>query len=194
MRSLKQILSEMSPQRISLNYGYVKEYLEDIIRNIDKAKLISTEVQDVGFYSLTTLKGKYLFLYKDKTIFYFVRYIKINNFPNMNNVPFRQCLVWRNKHTRTAATVGFAKKVFWDILFKKFKAVVSDSQQSKDGEGLWDILIQEALLKGYCVKVHNTNDKSYKEHYTWENLVNDKDSHYGDSGFYQRFVISIEKI
>lgn len=193
MRSLSELLNEMAPQRIQLSYGYVKEYQEDILNNIEKAKLLSIEPQNVGFYSLTTSKGNYYFLYKDRTIYYFVHYKEFPGFKNISKTPFRQCLVWRNKANRVAATVGFAKKVFWDILFKKYNAVISDSQQSKDGEGLWDNLIQQAFDKGYVVKVHNTNDKSFKEYLDWMSFANDKDSHYGDSNFYQRFIISIEK-
>lgn len=193
MRSLSELLNEMAPQRIQLSYGYVKEYQEDILNNIEKAKLLSVESRDVGFYSLTTSKGNYYFLYKDRIIYYFVHYKEFLGFKNISKTPFRQCLVWRNKINRTGATVGFAKKVFWDILFKKYNAVISDSQQSKEGEGLWDNLIQQAFEKGYIVKVHNTNDKSFKEYTSFDDLDNDKDSHYGDSNFYQRFIISIEK-
>lgn len=193
MRSLSELLNEMAPQRIQLSYGYVKEYQEDILNNIEKAKLLSVESRDVGFYSLTTSKGNYYFLYKDRIIYYFVHYKEFPCFKNISKTPFRQCLVWRNKINRTGATVGFAKKVFWDILFKKYNAVISDSQQSKEGEGLWDNLIQQAFEKGYIVKVHNTNDKSFKEYKSFDDLDNDKDSHYGDSNFYQRFIISIEK-
>lgn len=193
MRSLSELLNEMAPQRIQLSYGYVKEYQEDILNNIEKAKLLSVESRDVGFYSLTTSKGNYYFLYKDRIIYYFVHYKEFPGFKNISKTPFRQCLVWRNKVNRTGATVGFAKKVFWDILFKKYNAVISDLQQSNEGEGLWDNLIQQAFEKGYIVKVHNTNDKSFKEYTSFDDLDNDKDSHYGDSNFYQRFIISIEK-
>lgn len=193
MRSFKEILFE-KPQQIILGYGYVKEYQVDILEHINDAKLISTEVGSVGFYSLKTLKGDYYFLYKDRVIYYFVHYKQYTGFPNISKTPFRQCLVWRNKSNISPATVGFAKKVFWDILFKKYQAVISDSQQSKDGEGLWDNLIQEALTsKGYIVKVHNTNDKTFKQYTSWEQIANDKSSHYGTANFYQRFIISIEK-
>lgn len=186
-------LQEMSPQRIKLSFNYVKEYQEDILKNIDKAKLLSVQVQGVGFYSLSTLKGDYYFLYKDRVIYYFVHYKQFPGFKNIAKTPFRQCLVWRNKTNTSAATVGFAKKVFWDILFKKYKAVISDSQQSKDGEGLWDNLIQQAFEKGYIVKIHNTNDGTFKEYDSWENIANDKGNHYGEPSFYQRYIISIEQ-
>lgn len=86
-----------------------------------------------------------------------------------------------------------AKKVFWGILFKRYKAVVSDSQQSKDGEGLWDNLIQQAFERDYIVKIHNTNNNTFKQYSNWEDIANDKDNHYGESNFYQRFIISIEE-
>lgn len=112
MRSLSELLNEMTPQRIQLSYGYVKEYQEDILNNIEKAKLLSVESRDVGFYSLTTSKGNYYFLYKDRIIYYFVHYKEFPGFKNISKTPFRQCLVWRNKINRTGATVGFAKKYF----------------------------------------------------------------------------------
>lgn len=190
---LLQKLNEMSPQRIKLNHSYVTEYQKDILDNINKAKLIKTLTEQVGFYSLSTLKGNYYFLYKEKVIYYFVHYKTFPEFKNIKSTPFRQCLVWRNKQKRSSATVGFARKVFWEILFKKYKAVISDNQQSKDGEGLWDNLIVDAFEKGYLVKIHNTNDWSFREYDSFEDLANDKDSHYGDSNFYQRFIISIEE-
>nr|DAY41703.1 MAG TPA: hypothetical protein [Caudoviricetes sp.] len=186
-------LQEMSPQRITLNYGYIKEYIDDIQNNFVKAKLEKKEVGGAVFYSLTTGKGNYYFLSKNGTILYFVLYKIFNGFNNVLPNPFRQCLVWRNKSVVHASTAGFAKKVFWDILFKKYKAVISDSQQSKDGEGLWVLLIQQAFEKGYIVKIHDTNNKSFKQYSNWEEFANDRDSHYGESKFYQRYIISIEQ-
>lgn len=194
IKSGKGVLKEMAPQRVSMEDSYVERFKKDILDNLDKAKLIEWYKGDeVGFYSLRTRIGDYYFLCDENHIYYFVHYVEVDDFENISRVPFRQCLVWRDRKNPIMATVGFAKKVFWDRLFKKYGAVVSDVEQTEHGEGLWDNLTLEAFKKGYTVRVHNTEDGTFKEYSSRDDLAQDKKKIYGYERFYQRYVISIEK-
>lgn len=185
---------EESPMRIVLNQIEVKSVLAEIRKNLDKAILFEEFGLGVNLYHLDLGYYKYYIDYDTKKdeIYYFVRYciLSFKNVRPMQGV--RQCLVWRNKAIRHFTTAGLAKTIFWDRLFKDHQCCISDSQQSQDGEGFWDLAVKEALEKGLTVKVHNTANWTFEVIENSIQYQQKKDEVYGSKSFYQRYIISIE--
>lgn len=88
----------------------------------------------------------YIVLVHLEQIIYFVRYRKVRH----NNLPLgRQVLLWRDR--AEASAEGFAKYVFFKILMPKYKALISDTQQTSLDQGFWSTAIGYALRHDYYV-------------------------------------------
>lgn len=182
-----------SPMGISLNSFEIKKAIQEIKDNFHKAEFVEELTPTAKLYHLNLGQFKYYFdMLNSGDIVYFVRY-KVLDFKTLTNKPVRQCLVWRDKNKDVQSTAELPKLIFWDRLFSKYKACISDSQQTKDGEGFWIVVVKKAYKLGLSVKIHNTNDwKVIEEPTTFKDFLSVVNQYYGDKSFFQRYIISIE--
>lgn len=91
-------------------------------------------------------KVSYIFLVENGEITYLLKYHKVR----YSGVKLgRQVLVIRVKMTE--ATVKFARHVFFKILLPKYKALITDKQQTKFGRNFWEHAISDALTQNLNV-------------------------------------------
>lgn len=76
-------------------------------------------------------------------IYYFVRFMRVRL---ARMYIGRQILVWRN--SQHMASAGFAMKVFFDLLLKKYGVLVSDKEQTKAGYRFWQYALKRAYEEG----------------------------------------------
>jgi hypothetical protein len=96
----------------------------------------------------------YLALVKDGEILYFVRHRKIEHVAEG-----RQILVWRCAEA-AHITGGFAQYVFFNLLLPKYKALIADKDQARDGAWSLSNAMQSALsrdLHVYCFDRRSTD-------------------------------------
>lgn len=122
------------------------EYVTKLLRSkIGKVKPIDTYL-GANVYHLGDNQIGYVVLEEDGEVIYFVRYRMIKH----NGLQLgRQVLVWREKES--FASRGFAKKIFFDFLLAKFKALVADQEQTKDGRAFWQYALGEAFTRNLYV-------------------------------------------
>jgi hypothetical protein len=70
-----------------------------------------------------------------------------------------QVSLWRN--IDYLGLPQFAPHVFWSVLFPKYKNILSDSVQSKDGKRFWLSRMSEALENGYYVYALQMDNKHF---------------------------------
>lgn len=117
-------------------------YLLDKIKN----KSPIGKYKDADIFLLGDNGVGYLVLIADNEVIYFVRYRKIRH----NSLPLgRQVLLWRDRSDPRSA--GFAKQAFFNILIPKYKALISDVEQTSLGQGFWSTSIEYALRSNYYV-------------------------------------------
>ena len=190
-----EIINE-SPQDIILDKAEVHTSEAEIKNNINNSTLVKEYSKTVSLFHLIISKNKsYYFLYNkvNKQVDYFVKYSKVEFSPKVlpvNNYGIRQVLVHRDSRS-SGYTPGFAKSVFWEYLWTKNNCLVSDSQQSDDGRGFWHFVIKDAIEKSLTVRVVNTNDNTYKDYTSYDEIILDQDKIWGGSRWFQRMIIAI---
>ena len=86
----------------------------------------------------------YVTLMDGSEVLYFVEHVPVKK----ELLSFgRQVLVWRNQGAPEAA--GFAQHVFFDMLLPRYKALISDVMQTRNGQSFWQYALQHALRKGH---------------------------------------------
>jgi len=114
------------------------------------------KVKSIGFFDSGTMyltgdyANGYYFLVDNERVVYFVKYKRIN----AGGVQFgRQVLVWRDNES--SASAAFASFVFFQVLLPRFKALMSDTQQTPDGSRFWSTMIGFAHRKGLHVYAYD---------------------------------------
>ncbi len=99
-------------------------------------------------------KGNILFINKNKKlILYFVEY-KTLSIKGVKSA-LTQTKVWRSEDLPIHGT---ARKVFFDILFKINKAIISDSDQTKNGQSFWKKQMASGHEDGYWVGLYDEDE------------------------------------
>ena len=155
---IDDIITE-TPQLIALDNVNVVDAEKEC-----KNALSSGNYEIIEIFSKDTklchINGCY-FLATNNTIGYLVKYSKVDMPGNL--IPAsatRQVLIKRFPDASPYAA-GIGAKVFWNYLFPKYNCLVSDSQQTQDGKRIWEYRIAEALDKNLTVRLINTNDKTF---------------------------------
>jgi hypothetical protein len=91
--------------------------------------------------------GNHIFALKGAKISFFVQWIE-HNFPGSNSKYATQIMVWRD---RLDVQEGITKHVFWNILYPKNNAIMTDSSQTKQGRQFWRSRVGDALGKNIPV-------------------------------------------
>lgn len=192
-----ELISEM-PQTIpDLNHSDVKMDLEFCLQNINHATLLEQKAEYVGLYHLQKNGLEYYFIFNENNslnekVEYFV---KVSNVQLDKSVipsyPVKQSLVYKNK--QSVFTAGVAKKIFWNYLFTKNNCIVSDSQQTDDGKAFWSYIVNDAFEKGLKVRIINSNDNTYTDLGSINDLASLDSKIWGKAKWFQRMVIAIYK-
>lgn len=126
--------------------AYVSSLIEKKLATGKHSPLTTFNGADV--YRLGDSQTGYIVLYGEldqgsgtPSVLYFVRYKKINaaGFPRLG----RQVLVWRDKNSELS--VGFAHYVFFNILLNEFESLLTDTQQTENGQRFWMFELDHAL-------------------------------------------------
>jgi hypothetical protein len=157
-----EILTEM-PQKIDalkwhdlFNYEKNQKYY-NVIR-AEKYKKLYQKIND--HVSIYQFKTEFICLdTKQKLITYFMKYKVANN--GIIGSFVWQALVWRDKTSLYLS--GIPQKIFFDYLLQKFGCVVTDSEQTWDGERFWGERIAEALDSRFYVYYYNFKTKELVE-------------------------------
>lgn len=183
-----------SPQSIQLNPFEIKSTIKEIKDNLNSSNTIEVYSPTVSLLLLVLPKHSYYFLWNKETknVEYLVRFRQID-IPNLPHKPVRQLLVYRDKLASKDSpfSAGFAKKIFWNKLFKTYQCCVSDSQQSDDGKEFWRYIIVDSFDKGLTVRILNTNDKTYQDIHSMEEFSLLDNKIYGTSSWFTRMLIAI---
>lgn len=170
----------------------------------NKAMLVRLEADKVSVleqgpvYELfETKKGPNRFIVlKNKnrgTIDYMINHIAVNTKPLGKTVT--QVKLWRNMNSPGAA--GITKRMFYDVLLKRFGTIVSDRIQTVRGKEFWIIRLAESTGLGFKVglldetkKIVKWFDPKHEDYQDWIGRMETEgwglDDHYAD----MRFVIT----
>lgn len=66
-----------------------------------------------------------------------------------------QTKVWRSEHLPRS---GMAEHVFYNILFKEFDCITSDSDQTKEGMSFWKRQLTMGHVRGYYVGLYDEDE------------------------------------
>jgi hypothetical protein len=134
-----KLIAPLSEERGHVEY--VKYLLRDKLAK--KAKPFAT-YQGATVYLLGDRQQGYVVLEKAGEVLYFVRHELVKH----NKLHFgRQVLVWRNKEVQGTAARGFAIHVFFNYLLPKYKALLADKEQTRDGKQFWEYALDFAFQK-----------------------------------------------
>lgn len=103
----------------------------------------------------------------------------------------RQVLVWRKPIKTSVYAAGFAKHVFWNVLFSKYKMLVSDSQQTHKGRDFWIFIVGDALDKGKKVRLFETNTTEVWDVSSKEELAEKAHTVWGTASWFQRILVVV---
>lgn len=159
------------PKLISLDDTEVQHAVKECRQQIDNSATVETlSGGRATLRHVHSPAGGMYFLLKEETreILYLVRYRQLD-LPGFAQAA-RQVLVWRN--STDADSTGIAQHVFWKYLFKKYRVLVSDSQQSEKGRAFWQYQVAYALNHEHRVQLVNSNDKTSVEIHSLEELGN----------------------
>jgi len=194
---LAEVLEE-EPQSIpSLDRNEVQKASNYCLQNINSAKEIEKLDDDASLYQLEDGGTGYYFVYDisepvKSRVVYFVKYHVVEFDQSLSpSKAIRQVLVWRNKDNHASTKV--ANKVFWDILWPKYKCLASDSQQTEKGKNFWSFVVKEALDKKLTVRVINTNDKTFIDVKSNAEFKKQIPSTWGNANWFQRMIVVIFK-
>lgn len=178
------------PKLISLDDTEIQNAVKECRQQLSNSSIVET----LGG-GRTTLRhvqspaGGMYFLFNENSreILYLVRYrnVELSGFPTAA----RQVLVWRN--STDADSTGIAQHVFWKYLFKKYRVLVSDSQQSEKGRAFWQYQVAYALNHGHRVQLVNSNDKTSVEIHSLEELGNLQSDVWDPRDWFTRILLVI---
>lgn len=94
----------------------------------------------------------------DRTIFYYVQYKQLNK--KLMGQTVTQTLLWSQ---RSAITQNLTRKMVFDYLLKQWPIIMSDTQQTPDGERFWRSLISIADGKGLEYGLANLNTQEIEK-------------------------------
>ena len=131
----------------------------------------------VPYYELWDRGVGYIVLCSSTELYYFVRYKEIKH----NKLRLgRQVLVWRTPNYVSTKPTGFARHVFFNLLLPKYKCLVADQQQTRNGAQFWGYMLTEAFNKNLHVymfdrrsspsvltELHSMNDVEENRKYLW---------------------------
>jgi hypothetical protein len=111
------------------------------------AKKMSSSFNNADF-QLYALGNKLIFIEKDPQTLQVVYFVEFSSRYRLflGKKCIQQILVWRDRTIRH--TQNLATEVFFNVLLGKSGAIITDYQQSPDGEAFWDNRIVDALAKG----------------------------------------------
>lgn len=192
MELLKQLLNEM-PQQISLlNNAEVDQLVSFCRVNLHLAKNVtmfhSTKIMRIDINSTT---GVYFQLDGDK-ICYVCKFSKVQQHESLipQGYAGRQVLIKKFNNTQKT---GVAKFIFWELVMPEFGCMVSDFQQTESGRGFWEYRIDEALEKGFVVRMLDTNSNTVVVLKTREDFWNLSDQIWDMRSWFTRIILSIAK-
>jgi CTP:phosphocholine cytidylyltransferase-like protein len=103
-----------------------------------------------------------------------IRQVLINSYSNMG-----------------PAKIGVGKLIFWNHLFPKFHCLMSDSQQTETGRAFWEYRIVEAFERNLTVRMVDTNDKTFVELSSIDDLHSLSSKVWGTQNWFQRIILII---
>jgi hypothetical protein len=125
---------------------------------LNSARLIQdykeSEEQGVNYslYVADTKSGETYFLYDlEDQISVYVAEIEKNQFIKPLHSAVCQVSIWRDKGA--VGVMNVAPYIFWNILYKRYGSIISDSIQSDDGKAFWLRRVDEAKHRGLVVAV-----------------------------------------
>lgn len=124
------------------------DYVKSVLQKKLKAKQAHEfKYKDASVYYFGDSEVGYVVLVDEiGDIAYFVRHKKIRH----NGLKLgRQVLVWSNK--THPASVKFAQHVFFEVLLKKYTALIADQEQTPNGQRFWLYSLDAAFEKGLFV-------------------------------------------
>lgn len=129
-----------------------------------------------------------------KRVVYFNRVEVIEDIPVDHEKPVAQVMIWRDRSNHGKVASGLVEKVFFGLLVDQYDVVVSDSEQTREGRGMWIRLLGHAvdhpdLLAGTLDKEQGefTRLASEKDLYNAQNwLWGNKDIHRNRLGLIQK--------
>lgn len=175
----------------SLNRQFVTDKLNKL------AEVIEEDDKHIFFRTGSKEQGWYIGYHKQiKLAYYCVQYQKLNK--RLIGQTVTQTLVWRGDGF--AITLGITNHVIFDILLPRYGAILSDSQQTREGQRFWRDLIARADDRNLYYGLVDFNTKQFflpeeKEHsHTfWNRFVHVA---YGSTNAHRayRFLISDKPI
>ncbi len=156
--SMPQLIYPRDDQFVLGNTEINKKQLE-IFRKLPRTNIITHN--DIPVY-LTRFKGKDTLYaeFQDQIVYFMTMGIKTYDLVNRSCVT--QLLVWKQK-TVPFELDDLPMNIFFDFLVKRYKNVLSDSQQTEGGSRFWINRIKESIQKGinvyYCDFVKKTIEK-----------------------------------
>jgi hypothetical protein len=163
--------------------------LQEIYRETDDSILFRTGMDHDGYIVLLDKKTNY--------VNYFARF----EYKKLDGDKYvTQVAVWRS-YTPTLLPEEYgdiAKKVFFDILLKKFKKIASDQEQSKDGQRFWVNRMSDAVNKGLKVGLLKVGTKTinYYDKSKFRNIIEwiaTLESSWGMDAKHRRYRFIIEE-
>ena len=82
--------------------------------------------------------------YRERVV-YFNRVEVISDLPMDHERPVAQVMIWRERGSLGSIAHGLVQKVFFNLLVKEYDVVVSDSEQTREGRGMWQGLLSDAV-------------------------------------------------
>lgn len=155
---IKEIVSE-SPQFV----GTTDFNLDDTANNKAFAARCITKVSEVieknNNYEISRTGDSYhgwmfLYVYATQTVEYVVQYER-ENFKWLAPT-VTQCLLWRA--TASLYTKNLTQRMFFDYLLPRYGAIISDTQQTKDGYRFWGDRMSDAVSLGHFVGIADMRD------------------------------------
>lgn len=126
---------------------------------------------DIGYYAKYTVVQMHHRVLPSE---YGIRQLLINSYPNMG-----------------PAKTGVGKHIFWNHLYPKYRALISDSQQTENGRSFWEYRIVEALQSNIPVTMVDTNDLTTVEILSFDDITRLQSSIWGVNNWFKRIVLII---
>lgn len=179
-KQLKDFIKE-SPEFVgSTEFGLEKTIINRELASklLKKKKELIQDSDDYEIFRTGSDRNGNIVLYNKESelIEYFVAYEALS-FSGLGSY-VTQVKLWR--HTDSRIAIGKTSEIFFGYLLNKYKSIMSDSQQTRDGAKFWRSRLAEATGKGYRIGLANLNSKEM----IWYDKKTD--------GLYQYWIKSLE--